>query len=113
MSAGTPRSPARRAEPEGNRDESAAWMHGAAEALSVLHQHGPAVRWHAARHAAGLLAQHAEPADWSAAGLPAPAAAQHCSAGEIPVSDPAVLSMARTAASLTASTLPGVEALRV
>lgn len=113
MSAGTSRSSAQRAEPEDNRDESAAWMHGAAEALSVLYQRGPAVRRRAAQYAVDLLARHAEPADWSAAGLPAPATTPHWSAGEVPVSDPAVLSMARTAASLTASTLPGVEALRV
>ncbi len=94
-------------------EEPAAWLYGAAEALSVLSSRGPADRRRAAQHATDLLVGHAEPADWDEAGLPAPTVAPLAAASRVPISDPAVLRMARTGASLRCSVLPGVESVLV
>lgn len=118
MSASAARTTRQDAERASLPEEPAAWLYAAAEALSVLSSRGPADRRRAARHATDLLAGHAEPADWDEAGLLAPTEAPLVPASRVPVDrvpvgDPAVLRMARTAALLRCSVLSGVAGVRV
>jgi len=95
---------------------SAAWLYGAAEALSVLSRRPPAERQLAAQHAVKLLISNAGPADWERIGFVSPEEAAAEAAQEaseppeadelVEATDPAVLRLARTAASLRCSTMP-------
>lgn len=91
---------------------SAAWLYGAAEALGVLSRRLPADRERAAEHAVKLLISNAGPADWERVGFVSAAeavqrAAEPAEADEsVEVTDPAVLRLARAAASLRCSTMP-------
>jgi hypothetical protein len=88
---------------------AAARLRGAAEALGVLQRREPAEQHWASRFAVGLLAGHVAAADWTVAGLPR-LPQQHrparCAPDEplvpvrVPVSDKAVLHLARAAMSL-------------
>jgi hypothetical protein len=85
---------------------AAAWLHGAAEALSVLSRRRPAERRVAARRAADLLAHRALPADWERIGFDGTANAAGAGSADARVGsrvacdDPAVLRLARMAVSL-------------
>ncbi len=110
MTAGAARSPASGAGRRRSRAESAAWMRGAAEAFGVLSRRGTADRLRAAGHAIDLLIRAVEPADWHRAGLGVlPARAPASPADGVPVGDPVVLHLARTAMTLRCSTLPTAE----
>ena len=91
---------------------SAAWIHGASEALQVLSGRGPADRMHAAEYATDLLircVEDVEPAQWRRAGLPVRADVSAEVQGGVRASDPAVLHLARTAMSLSSSNLRAVQ----
>jgi tetratricopeptide (TPR) repeat protein len=79
------------------RAEAAARLRGAVEALGVLRSRPPGDPLGPGRYAMALLAGHVSRADWNSAGLPAlpaaPGAAEHL----VPVSDRAVMCLARAA----------------
>lgn len=90
---------------------AAARLRAASEALSVLRYRPAAERRRASRYAVGLLRAQAAPGDWHSAGLPSvadrpsdPAPARGCGP-EVPLTDPAVLHLARSAMQLYSTEL--------